>query len=123
MTTTITCRSIWIFSSQHASKPTAFVDQAQSSHAPNTRASGQNYAKQYREWRWWVGQIKRSISANRKAISAIIVSVQMIIEHCKRLKYHRRIVLVTDARGEIDGEDNPAVAKRITEEGIELTVV
>jgi ATP-dependent DNA helicase 2 subunit 2 len=47
----------------------------------------------------------------------------MIIEHCKKLKYHRRIVLVTDARGEIDSDDNPAVAERIMREGIELTVV
>jgi len=47
----------------------------------------------------------------------------MINEHCKKLKYHRRIVLVTDARGEIDGEDNSEIAMQLTQEGIELTVV
>jgi ATP-dependent DNA helicase 2 subunit 2 len=62
-------------------------------------------------------------SLTRKAISAIIVSIQMIVEHCKKLKWNRRIVLVTDARGEMDGEDNSEIAKRIAQEGIELTVV
>jgi ATP-dependent DNA helicase 2 subunit 2 len=47
----------------------------------------------------------------------------MIVEHCKKLLYRRRIVLVTDARGEMDGEDNPEIAKRMEQEGIELTVV
>jgi ATP-dependent DNA helicase 2 subunit 2 len=61
--------------------------------------------------------------ANKKAISAIIVAIQMIVEHCKKLLYRRRIVLVTDARGEMDGEDNPEIAKRMEQEGVELTVV
>jgi ATP-dependent DNA helicase 2 subunit 2 len=47
----------------------------------------------------------------------------MITEHCRKLKYIRRIVLVTDARGEMDGEDNSAIAKQLVQEGIELTVV
>jgi ATP-dependent DNA helicase 2 subunit 2 len=57
------------------------------------------------------------------AISAIIIAVDMIEKHCKKLKYVRRIVLVTDARGPIDGEDNPEIAKQIEKQGIELTVV
>jgi ATP-dependent DNA helicase 2 subunit 2 len=68
------------------------------------------------------GQINGTLT-DKKAISAIIVSIQMIVEHCKRLKWHRRIVLVTDAQGEMDGEDNSEIAKRIADEGIELTVV
>jgi hypothetical protein len=47
----------------------------------------------------------------------------MIVEHCKKLLYHRRIVLVTDARGQMDGDDNTSIAGRMEREGIELTVV
>jgi ATP-dependent DNA helicase 2 subunit 2 len=65
----------------------------------------------------------RTILIISKAISAIIVAIQMITEHCKKLKYHRRIVLVTDARGHMDDEDNSEVASQLAQEGIELTVV
>jgi ATP-dependent DNA helicase 2 subunit 2 len=71
------------------------------------------------------GQVGRitQISLTTTAISALIVSIQMIVEHCKKLKYRKRIVLVTDARGDMDGEDNSEIARRIAYEGIELTVV
>lgn len=57
------------------------------------------------------------------AISAIIIAIQMITAYCRKLKYIRRIVLVTNARGSIDGDGLPDITKKIQDEGIELLVV
>lgn len=57
------------------------------------------------------------------AISAIVLAIQMISTFCKRLKYRKKIVLVTDARGSIDGEDNDAIVEKLRKEGIELVVM
>lgn len=64
------------------------------------------------------GNSKRSL-----AISAIIIAIQMISKYCKKLKYQRRIVLVTDGRGLIDEDGAPEISKKIKQEGIELIVV
>lgn len=56
-------------------------------------------------------------------ISAIIIAIQMITKYCKKLKYIRRIVLVTNARGSIDGDGLPDITQKIKDEGIELLVV
>lgn len=56
-------------------------------------------------------------------ISAIIIGIQMITKHCKRLKYQRRIVLVTDGRGPADPDQIIEITKKIKEEGIELIVM
>ena len=47
----------------------------------------------------------------------------MIAKYCKKLKYRRKIVLVTDARGVIDADDASEITKKIVAEGIELVVV
>ena len=57
------------------------------------------------------------------AISAIIIAIQMITKYCRHLKYIRRIVLVTNAQGSIDGDGLPDITKKIKNEGIELVVV
>lgn len=57
------------------------------------------------------------------AISAIIIAIQMITKYCKKLKYIRRIVLVTNARGSMDGDGLPDITTKIKEEGIDLLVV
>lgn len=56
-------------------------------------------------------------------ISAIIIAIQMITKYCKKLKYIRKIVLVTNARGSIDGDGLPDITQKIKDEGIELLVV
>lgn len=69
-------------------------------------------------------RIVREESPNKNlAISAIIIAIQMITKYCKKLKYIRKIVLVTDARGSIDGDGLPDITKKIKDEGIELLVV
>ena len=57
------------------------------------------------------------------AISAIVIAIQMITKYCKKLKYKRTIVLVTDARGSIDADDSSEITKKILEDGMQLVVV
>ncbi|KAG8534150.1 uncharacterized protein KY384_000994 [Bacidia gigantensis] len=57
------------------------------------------------------------------AISAIVVAIMLITNHCKKLKYKKRIVLVTSARGSVDGDDIPQIAEKLTNDAIELVVV
>lgn len=47
----------------------------------------------------------------------------MIIKYCKKLKYIRRIILVTDARGSIDGDGIQDIIQKIKDEAIQLIVV
>ena len=47
----------------------------------------------------------------------------MIAKYCKKLKYHRKIVLVTNARGSIDADDASEITKKMINDGIELAVM
>lgn len=58
-------------------------------------------------------------------LSAIVIAMEMIQTFTKKLKYNRRVILVTNGESHID-EDEEAVseiATRIKELGIELTVL
>lgn len=57
------------------------------------------------------------------AISAIVVATNMIEVFTKKLKYKRRIVLVTNGESPIDDESADEVAAKINECGIELVVM
>ena len=57
------------------------------------------------------------------AISAIVIAIQMIAKHCKKLKYRRKIVLVTSGRGELDADGIAEITKKIKQDDIELVVV
>ena len=57
------------------------------------------------------------------AISAIVLAIQMIEQKCKKLKYIRRIILVTNGRGELDGDQIEPISSKIKQEGIELIVL
>lgn len=59
----------------------------------------------------------------RPAISAIVIAIQIILRYCKKLKYQRRIVLVTNARGLLDPDQISEITGKIKQEGIELVVV
>jgi len=68
-------------------------------------------------------QIKPSNTENGDAISAIVIAIQMIAKYCKKLKYTRRIVLVTNGRGSLDTEDLSQITDKIKEDGMELVIV
>ena len=57
------------------------------------------------------------------AISAIVIAIQMITKHCKKLKYKRKIVLVTDGRGSMDADDISQITEKIKSDEAELVVM
>ena len=57
------------------------------------------------------------------AISALVIAIQMITKHCKKLKYKRKIVLVTDGRGPMDADDVSQITAKIKSDEIELVVM
>lgn len=69
-------------------------------------------------------RIKPSKSHSGDAVSAVIVATDMISKAApKRLKFNRKIVLVTDGRGAIDGDDFDDLAHQINDLGIQLVVM
>jgi len=57
------------------------------------------------------------------AISALVIAIQMIAKHCKKLKYRRKIVLVTNGRGALDANDVSEITKKIKEDNMELVIL
>jgi len=69
-------------------------------------------------------KIKPSATMEGDAVSAIIVATDLIERAApKRLKFNRRIFLVTDALGPIDSDDLDEVSNKINDLGIELVVM
>ncbi|KAE8350802.1 ATP-dependent DNA helicase II subunit 2 [Aspergillus coremiiformis] len=68
-------------------------------------------------------ELKPSRTNKGDAISAIILAIQMIITHCKKLKYRRKIVLITNGQGRMSDENLDEIVKRIKEDSIELVVM
>ncbi|KAK4114134.1 SPOC domain-like protein [Canariomyces notabilis] len=67
--------------------------------------------------------IQPSYSSGGDAISAIVVAVSMIEEFTKKLKYHRKIILVTNGESPIDDDSSEEVAERLNDVNIELVVI
>ncbi|KAL8946228.1 MAG: hypothetical protein Q9222_007348 [Ikaeria aurantiellina] len=74
-------------------------------------------------------QLRRNITVSSTssgdAISAIVIAIQMITKYCKKLKYKRKIVLVTDARGTLDADPASVseITKKITQDDMELFIM
>lgn len=70
-------------------------------------------------------KIKPSHSSSGDAISAIVVALSMIETYTKKLKYNRKIFLVTNADAPIDDSEDSIddVANKLNELGIELLVM
>ncbi|KAI9774426.1 MAG: ATP-dependent DNA helicase II subunit 2 [Geoglossum simile] len=69
------------------------------------------------------GKIRVSETDSGDAISAIVIAIQMITAYCKKLKYKRKIVLVTNGRGSMDADDIGEITKKMKKDGIELVVL
>jgi ATP-dependent DNA helicase 2 subunit 2 len=67
--------------------------------------------------------IKPSATGSGDSISAIVVAVDMIEKLTKKLKYNRKIILVTDGEAPVDGDDFSDIASRIKDDKIELVVL
>jgi ATP-dependent DNA helicase 2 subunit 2 len=68
-------------------------------------------------------KIKPSDAEFGDAISAIVLAVEMIDTFTKKLKYKRKIVLVTDGQGPIDADGISDISKKINDSNIQLTVL
>jgi len=68
-------------------------------------------------------ELTLSATNSGDAVSAIIVAIQMIERQCRKLKYIRRIVLVTDARTRMETADLGQITSKLKEDGIELVVL
>ncbi|MCJ1369411.1 ATP-dependent DNA helicase II subunit 2 [Loxospora ochrophaea] len=67
--------------------------------------------------------LKLSSTDSGDAISAIVVAIQMIAKFCKKLKYRRKIVLITNGRIFLDAEDAFEITRKIKEDAIELVIL
>lgn len=56
-------------------------------------------------------------------LDAVIVAIQMIVDHCRHLKYSKTITLFTDSQHEIDWLDLDDVAQMLEDQDISLVVV
>lgn len=70
-------------------------------------------------------KVKVSNTNKGDAISAIVIAIQMITKHCKKLKWKRKIVLVTDGQGTLDADPEgiSEISKKIKADEMELVVV
>ncbi|KAF1985197.1 putative Ku family DNA helicase [Aulographum hederae CBS 113979] len=69
-------------------------------------------------------KIKPSNTNEGDAIWAVVLAIQMILLQCKKLKYIKKIILVTDGTGELDPDhDLENIAKKLKEEKIQLVIV
>jgi len=77
-------------------------------------------------------QLQETIKINKTeigdAVSAIIIAIEMIMAFTRNakgepLKFARKIVLMTNGRGPIDGDDIDEIVKKLNDDGIELVVV
>lgn len=70
-------------------------------------------------------RVKVSNTNEGDAISAIVIAIQMITKFTKKLKYKRKIVLVTDGRGSLDADPDgiAEIAKKIKADDMELVIL
>lgn len=69
------------------------------------------------------GSIKPSKTWSGDAVSSIVVAVDMINTFTKKLKWIRKIYLVTDGQGALDADDVEDIAKQMNDSNISLTVL
>lgn len=70
-------------------------------------------------------RVKVSNTTKGDAISAIVIAIQMINKSTKKLKYKRKIVLVTDGRGSLDADPHSIaeIAKKVKADDMELVML
>lgn len=69
------------------------------------------------------GKITVHDQATGDAVSAIVVAVNMIEKFTKKLKYKRKVILVTDGMSPIDGDGFGDICEKMGELGVDLVVL
>ena len=67
--------------------------------------------------------LKPSNTDNRDILSGIILGIDLIMKHCKHLKYKKRLIVTTNGAGGMDPDDLDQVAETIKDNGIELVIL
>ncbi|RBR25821.1 uncharacterized protein FIESC28_01314 [Fusarium coffeatum] len=57
------------------------------------------------------------------AVSAIVIAVDMMDTFTKKLKWNRKIFLITDGQGPIDADDLSDISKKMNDSNIQLTIL
>lgn len=68
-------------------------------------------------------QLVPSRTDSGDALSAVILGVDMIMKHCRHLKFTKRLYLITNASGALDPDDIEQTAAQIKQNDIQLTVL
>ncbi|GAP87748.1 putative ATP-dependent DNA helicase 2 subunit 2 [Rosellinia necatrix] len=69
------------------------------------------------------GRVKVSNTQAGDCISAIVLAIEMIEKLTKKLKYNRKIILVTDGEAPMDNSDIEDISEKMKKSGIQLTVL
>lgn len=67
--------------------------------------------------------LKPSNTDKRDVLSGIILGVDLIMKHCKHLKYKKRLIVITNGIGGMDTDDIADTAAAIADQGIELVLL
>lgn len=62
-------------------------------------------------------------SNSNLAISSLVIAIQMINTYTKKLKYRRKIILVTNGEGRISSEGLDKIVDKLKSDNIELVVL
>ncbi|KAI9822026.1 MAG: ATP-dependent DNA helicase II subunit 2 [Thelocarpon impressellum] len=68
-------------------------------------------------------KIRLSGTDSGDAISALVIAIQMIATYTKKLKYKRKIVLITNGREAMDTDDMDEITKKLKQDNIELIIL
>ncbi|KAI1755429.1 Ku70/Ku80 N-terminal alpha/beta domain-containing protein [Xylaria castorea] len=68
-------------------------------------------------------RVKASNTQIGDCISAIVLAIEMIEKLTKKLKYNRRVILITDGEASMDSSDISDIAEKMKGSGIQLTVL
>ncbi|KAF2156753.1 putative ATP-dependent DNA helicase II subunit 2 [Myriangium duriaei CBS 260.36] len=68
-------------------------------------------------------QLRPSSTDSGDVMSALILAVQMIDTHCRKLQYIRRIILITNAVTPMDASDAEDIAAKIRADNMELVIL
>lgn len=69
------------------------------------------------------GQLISSNTDSGDALSAVILGVDMLMKHCRQLKFIKKLYLITNGTGPLDPDDIEDTAAQIKQNDIKLTVL
>ena len=64
-----------------------------------------------------------STVAYQIVMSALVVGLDLIMKYCKKLKYIKNVILITDGHGHVDWSGSEEIAQQVNEENINLSIL